>query len=136
MKARTFIAAAVLAFATAGANAQNITEDHGAISGGAVQEHHWQKPIKEPDPDPRIFAVTPLTSGAALGIAMAGSSALYLELGQVSGTNAKCYWTDGNKTFTLTDAAAGVTNSGNAFVRWIKPPVAIQSVGDANATQD
>lgn len=55
-----------------------------------------------------------------VGIAMAGSSAIYLELGQAAGTSLGCHWSDSNKTFKLTDTrfTTALTDSGNAWVAW------------------
>jgi hypothetical protein len=57
-----------------------------------------------------------------IGVVGAGSSALYLELGQASatsGTASNCHWTDSAKRFTLTDSRfAGVTDTGNAWITW------------------
>jgi hypothetical protein len=57
-----------------------------------------------------------------IGVVGAGSSALYLELGQASSTSggaSPCHWSDGSKTFKLTDSRfASVTDSGNAWITW------------------
>jgi hypothetical protein len=61
-----------------------------------------------------------------IGIAMAGSSALFNELGQFDGSVNGCLWFDGSKTFTATDsrpaslvpAQPNLTDTGNAWVSW------------------
>lgn len=58
-----------------------------------------------------------------VGVAMSGSSALYLELGQASasfGTASPCHWTTGSKIFTLTDSrfTPNVVDTGSAWITW------------------
>jgi hypothetical protein len=58
-----------------------------------------------------------------VAVAMSGSSALYLELGQASasfGPASPCHWTTTSKIFTLTDNrfSPALTDSGTAWITW------------------
>ncbi|MGA9069661.1 MAG: hypothetical protein WB424_05370, partial [Terracidiphilus sp.] len=66
-----------------------------------------------------VFAAT----HANAQIAIAGSSALYLEVGQAAGTNTSiggCVWDDTSKDFTLTDSRFGeaVNDTATAWISW------------------
>jgi hypothetical protein len=69
-----------------------------------------------------ILSVAATNIHAQTAVVFAGSSALYLEMGQAafSENPANCAWDDGSKTFTLTDSRGGITthDTANAWVVW------------------
>lgn len=70
-----------------------------------------------------VLATTQSSAQFANTVAIAGSSALYVEVGQASAAASGCAWTTGSKIFTLNDNRSGLTltsgvDIGTAWVTW------------------